>query len=98
MVHDPDPDELGLKRDDPAWLARPAIGRLNLTSPHDDAAFQQFNRHRRHDDKSPPGNFGLVAYPAAGALARTGVRVLGAPLSRDPPTLDEPRLAGPRPP
>jgi hypothetical protein len=74
---------LGLDHDEPDWLDQPALGRLTVTNPTDAKAFAPFNTHRRYDEHIRPWGFAATATPTPREQARTGVRLLVAPHTRD---------------
>jgi hypothetical protein len=65
---------LGLPIAPPAWLDRPAIGRLTVSSPELLRPFESLNRGKPYAEHIKPGNFLLTAHLAA----------LGAPSGADP--------------
>jgi hypothetical protein len=74
-------DELGIARREPDWFDRPAMGRLAVTSRHEELAFRTYNADRPYDQRTRPFNFGVMSFPKPGQPARGA---LVAPLVTDP--------------
>jgi hypothetical protein len=66
--------ELGVGRDEPMWLDRPALSRLTVSGPELLRPFADLNRGRGYPDQVKPLNFLLAAH----------VRALGHPDGVDP--------------
>jgi hypothetical protein len=80
-------DVLGLPAKEPSWIARPAVGRVGVSSPQTLALFRDVNRGKAYADQVKPGNFMLSAQVADFGHPR-GVDVqhfhLIAPYNPDP--------------
>jgi hypothetical protein len=75
-------DELGIPLDEPDWFDRPAVGRLAVTSRHEESAFRAYNADLPYDQQTRPFNFGVMSFPKPGQPV-SGALV--APLVTDPP-------------
>ncbi len=56
--------ELGLDPESPDWLSQPAVARLTVTSPKEEAAFASYNESLPYTARVRPWNFLLKARPA----------------------------------
>ena len=59
-------DEHGLPVDEPDWLARPAVGRLSVSSKQEEASFANHNADLPYDQRTRPFNFAMMAFPKPG--------------------------------
>jgi hypothetical protein len=75
-------DELGIPRAAPAWFDRPAVGRLAVSSPQEEASFKIHNAGLRYSERARPFNFAMMAFPKPGQPASDGALI--APLDTDP--------------
>jgi hypothetical protein len=74
-------DELGIPHHQRDWFDRPAVGRLAVTSRHEERAFRAYNADRPYDQQTRPFNFGVMSFPKPGQPV-SGALV--APLVTDP--------------
>jgi hypothetical protein len=74
-------DELGVPLAQPDWFDRPAVGRLAVTSRHEELAFRNYNTDRPYDQQTRPFNFGVMSFPKPGQPTDGA---LVAPLVTDP--------------
>jgi hypothetical protein len=74
-------DELGIPLDQPDWFDRPAVGRLAVTSRHEELTFRAYNADLPYDQQTRPFNFGVMSFPKPGQPT-SGALV--APLVTDP--------------
>jgi hypothetical protein len=74
-------DELGIPLQTPDWFDHPAVGRLAITSRHEELTFRAYNADRPYDQQTRPFNFGVMSFPKPGHPA-SGALV--APLVTDP--------------
>jgi hypothetical protein len=74
-------DELGIPLDQPDWFDHPAVGRLAVTSRHEESAFRAYNADLPYDQATRPFNFGVMCFPKPGQPV-SGALV--APLVTDP--------------
>jgi hypothetical protein len=74
-------DEFGIPLDPPDWFDRPAIGRLAITSRHEERTFRAYNADQPYDQQTRPFNFGVMCFPKPGQPA---CGALVAPLVTDP--------------
>lgn len=83
--------ELGLGDRRPEFFSAPAVGRLTVTSPREEATFRDYTAHKPYPERVRPWNFLCLAHPTQTERARPGgPKVLIAPFEREP----EKRLAG----
>lgn len=75
--------ELGLEEPAPSWLEDIAAGKLAITSPHAENAFQLFNRRRPYLARVRPWNFCSLVHVTRIGRALTGIRCLVAPFEPD---------------
>jgi hypothetical protein len=68
--------ELGLPSAEPSWFEDEALGRLTVTSRHEEAAFRHYNKDRSYGDSVRPWNFLNLAHPTRTERARLGIRCL----------------------
>jgi hypothetical protein len=59
-------DELGIPLQTPDWFDHPAVGRLAVTSRHEEGTFRAYNADRPYDQKTRPFNFGVMSFPKPG--------------------------------
>jgi hypothetical protein len=75
----------GIDDPEPHWFDEPGIGRLTVTSPHEERAFHAYNRRRRYRDRVRPWNFLMMAHLPRHARLTTGQRQsLVAPFEKNP--------------
>jgi len=79
-------DHLDIPKPDPAWLDRPAVARLTITTPYLANLFRDYNESKVYPDQVKPFGFMLSASPQriAGLLAGTDRLHLVAPFETDP--------------
>jgi hypothetical protein len=76
--------DLGLPTIPPVWFEEPAVGRVTVTSPRDEATFRAYNRGRPYEQRIRPWSFLLTAQVDRLGRGRTGgPRSLVAPYTRD---------------
>ncbi|MDQ3182688.1 MAG: hypothetical protein M3Q62_03915 [Actinomycetota bacterium] len=77
--------ELDVDDPKPEFFSAPAVGRLTVTTPREEASFRAYNADRPYPERVGPWNFLCVAHPTQTERAREdGFRVLIAPFERDP--------------
>ena len=76
--------ELGIPNEEPEWFADEAIGRLTVTSQHEERAFRSYNKARSYEQRVRPWNFLNLAHPTRLERDRLTIRCLVAPYERDP--------------
>jgi hypothetical protein len=59
-------DALGLPAHEPAWLDRPAVGRLTVSSPHLHRLLHSLNDGHGYKEQIKPFNFLLIAFVQSG--------------------------------
>ncbi len=76
--------ELGLDDPKPDFFSAPAVGRLTVTSPREEATFRDYNAEKPYAERVRPWNFLCLAHPTQTERARAGgAKVLIAPFERD---------------
>jgi hypothetical protein len=73
---------LGIRHPEPDWFADPAIGRLTVTSPHEEESFRSLNEGLPYVDRVRPWNFVMTAHPDW-RERRRGIGLLVAPLKKN---------------
>ena len=54
---------LGIRHPEPDRFADPAVGRLTVTSPHEEETFRSLNEGLPYADRVRPWNFLMTAHP-----------------------------------
>lgn len=75
---------LGLHDPEPEWFSAPAIGRVTVTSQHEEATFARFNEGREYGERVRPWNFLMMAHPDWTSVPERGDGCLVAPYRKDP--------------
>jgi len=69
---------------EPEWFPDPAVGRLTVTSPHEERAFRGYNAIRPYTERVRPWNFLRVAHPDFTERAAGGPTTLVGPYTKQP--------------
>ena len=69
---------------EPTWFTDEAIGRLTVTSQHEERAFRTNNKARPYEQRVRPWNFLNLAHPVHAERQRLGIRCLVAPYEQNP--------------
>lgn len=77
--------ELGVADAEPEFFSAPAVGRLTVTSPREEASFGDYNAGKPYPEQVRPWNFLSLAHPTQTERARpAGPKVLIAPFRARP--------------